>query len=75
MHDGGKARYPAQKCEGMLSRFTTILGDAGINIDGMANKSKGDFAYALFDVDACVSDEVLEKLRAVDGVLRVRKVK
>ena len=64
-----------KNAKGMLSRFTTILGDAGINIDGMANKSKGDFAYALFDVDACVSDEVLEKLRAVDGVLRVRKVK
>ena len=31
---------------GMLSHFTTILGNAGINIDGMANKSRGDYAYA-----------------------------
>lgn len=60
---------------GMLSRFTTILGDAGINIDGMANKSKGDYAYALIDMDTSVSDEVLMALQAVEGVLKVRKVK
>lgn len=60
---------------GMLSRFTTILGDAGINIDGMANKSKGDYSYALFDVDASVTEDVLKKLESIEGVLKVRKVK
>lgn len=61
--------------KGMLSQLTTILGDAGINIDGMANKSKGDYAYALIDVDAPVTEEVLAKLKETEGVLRVRKVK
>lgn len=60
---------------GMLSHYTTLLGDAGVNIDGMANKSKGDYAYALIDVDTSVSEEVLEKLKNTDGVLKVRKVK
>lgn len=60
---------------GMLSRFTTILGDAGINIAGMANASKGEYAYALFDVDLPVTEEVLEKLVKIDGILRVRKIK
>lgn len=60
---------------GMLSHYTTLLGDAGVNIDGMANKSKGDYAYALIDVDTSVSEEVLEKLKHTDGVLKVRKVK
>ncbi len=64
-----------KNASGMLSRFTTILGDAGINIDGMANKSKGDYAYALIDVDAPVTEEVLGKLDQIEGVLRVRKVK
>lgn len=64
-----------KNASGMLSRFTTILGDAGINIDGMANKSKGDYAYALIDVDAPVTEEVLGKLNQIEGVLRVRKVK
>ena len=61
--------------KGMLGQFTTIFGDAGINIDGMANKSKGDYAYALFDVDTIVKDEVIEKLINTKGVLKVRKIK
>ena len=60
---------------GMLSHLTTTLGDAGINIDGMANKSKGDYAYDLIDIDSNATDEVLEKLRAIKGVLKVRKIK
>ena len=60
---------------GMLSHFTTILGNAGINIDGMANKSRGDYEYALIDVDTNVPDDVLAKLEQTDGVLKVRKVK
>lgn len=64
-----------RNASGMLSQFTTILGDAGINIDGMANKSKGDYAYALIDVDTTVTENVLQKLEATEGVLKVRKVK
>lgn len=60
---------------GMLSRFTTILGDAGMNIDGMANRAKGDYAYALIDVDAEVTEEVLTKLAGLNGVLKVRRIK
>lgn len=61
--------------KGMLSRFTTILGDAGINIDEMANKSKGNYAYALIDVGSAVSGEVIAQLADIEGVLRVRKIK
>lgn len=64
-----------RNASGMLSHFTTILGDAGINIDGMANKAKGDYAYALIDVDSSVGDDVLAKIKATEGVLKVRKVK
>lgn len=64
-----------RNASGMLSRFTTILGDAGINIDGMANKSKADYAYALIDVDTTVTDEVLKNLRDTEGVLKVRRIK
>lgn len=60
---------------GMISQYTNIFGEAGINISGMANKSKGDYAYALLDVDSPVTDEVISKLESVEGVLRVRKVK
>ena len=59
----------------MISRFTTILGDAGMNIHEMANKSKGDYAYTMFDLDTPVTEESVEKLKAVEDVYRVRVVK
>ena len=61
--------------KGMNSQYTTILGDANINIADMTNKSKGDYAYALLDVDAPLTEDVIEKLKQISGVLRVRKVK
>lgn len=71
----GRVGILHRNAKGMLSQFTTILGDAGINIDGMANKSKGAYAYALFDLDATAPDEVLAKLQATEGVLKVRRIK
>ena len=44
-----------------------------INIDGMANKSKGDYAYALLDLDTSVPENVLEKLKNTEGVLKVAR--
>jgi D-3-phosphoglycerate dehydrogenase len=41
----------------------------------MTNKAKGDYAYALIDVDSPITEDVLKKLQAIDDVLRVRLVK
>lgn len=60
---------------GKIGEFTKIMGDAGVNIDNMTNKSKGDYAYTLMDVDAPVSDEVVTALKAARSVLKVRVVK
>ena len=61
--------------KGMISRYTAILGDAGINISNMTNKSKGDYACALLDLDAPVDETVAGKLADVEGVLKVRGIK
>lgn len=71
----GRVGVLHRNVSGMISQYTTIFGDAGINIASMANTSKGDYAYALLDVDSPVTEEVIEKLAKTDGVLRVRKVK
>ncbi|MBQ8279888.1 MAG: phosphoglycerate dehydrogenase [Roseburia sp.] len=71
----GRVGILHRNVSGMISQYTTIFGEAGINIASMANTSKGEYAYALLDVDSPVTDEVLEKLTATEGVLRVRKVK
>ncbi|MDO4299358.1 MAG: phosphoglycerate dehydrogenase [Lachnospiraceae bacterium] len=57
----------------MISRFADILADT--NIKNMSNTSKGDYAYTLLDLDSVVSEEILERLKAVDGVIKVRIVK
>lgn len=71
----GRVGILHKNVSGKLSSFTTILSDAGINIDGMANKSKGDYSYALFDVDTTLTEDVIGKLKSVEGVLRVRRIK
>lgn len=61
--------------KGMISQYTAVLGEANINISNMTNKSKGEYACALIDVDAPVTDAVVEKLSQTEGVLKVRVVK
>lgn len=59
----------------MLSRITSALGDANINIENMQNKSRGGYAYTLTDIDSHLTDEGFKNLQEIDGILRVRKVK
>ena len=59
----------------MIGQFTSILGNAGVNIDAIANKSRGDFAYSLIDVDAPIPAEVVDQLKKSDAVIRVRVIK
>lgn len=59
----------------MLNRITNVFSEANINIAHMTNKSSGDYAYCVFDIDSESSKEVADKLSAIDGVLKVRVVK
>lgn len=61
--------------KGVISKLTTILGDAGINIADMTNKSRGEYAYSLFDLDAAAGTDVKEALEALEEVLKVRIIK
>ena len=56
----------------MLGQISTTMAQFGLNIHNMVNKSRGEMAYTLVDVDSAVADPVLESLRAIDGVLSVR---
>lgn len=59
----------------LISQLTTVLGNGGINIENMLNKSKKDYAYTMIDASGDVSDDIAAKLSAVDGVIRVRIIK
>ena len=56
----------------MLGQISTAMANAGLNIHNMVNKSRGDMAYTLVDVDSPVGDSVIAALRGIDGVLAVR---
>lgn len=58
----------------MVAQISHILGQAKINIQHMVNESRGDLAYTLIDTDSEVSDESINNLLAVDGVLSVRTI-
>ena len=56
----------------MLGQISTAMAKAGLNIHNMVNKSRGDMAYTLVDVDSPVDDGVLDEIRRIGGVLSVR---
>ena len=56
----------------MLGQISTTMAHAGLNIHNMVNKSRGEVAYTLLDVDSAVAAPVLARLRAIAGVLSVR---
>jgi D-3-phosphoglycerate dehydrogenase len=56
----------------MVGQISTTMAQAGLNIHNMVNKSRGDMAYTLVDVDSAVSDAIIAQLKAIEGVLAVR---
>jgi D-3-phosphoglycerate dehydrogenase len=56
----------------MVGQISSAMADAGLNIHNMLNRSKGDMAYTLVDVDSPVKPEVIAKIAAVQGVRAVR---
>ena len=59
----------------MLGQITSILAKGGINITASINKQKNDYAYNIIETDSQVSDALTEELKAVDGVVMVRRIK
>ena len=58
----------------MITKFTTVLSSYNINIEEMVNKSKGDYAYSVFDIDMEVTEEMKKALEEIEGVLKVRAI-
>lgn len=58
----------------MIAQFTTAVSNAGINIDSMADKSKGDYAYSIIDVDGKADEKLVKAIKEIEGVIRVRVI-
>ena len=68
----GRVTICHKNIPGMLGAFTTVMGNAGVNISDMTNKGKGDYAYTMMDLESEATEEMVKALEAVDGVLKVR---
>ena len=58
-----------------LSPFTTVMANENINIDGLMNKSRGEYAYTVLDLDHTPSQHAVEALKKINGVIRVRVIR
>jgi D-3-phosphoglycerate dehydrogenase len=56
----------------MVGQVSTKLAEAGLNIEDLLNKSMGNVAYTVVDLSGPVSGDILDSLRAIEGVLKVR---
>ena len=69
-----ESRLTVTNCNapGTLSHILNVLGDANLNVADLLNKSRGDIAYNLIDLNSAPNPDVLDKVNAVDGVINVR---
>ena len=71
----GRIAVAHKNVHSMLSQFTTLFANDGINIENMVNKSRGDYAYTIFDICNPSTEKLVNELQAIDGVIKVRIVK
>ena len=58
----------------MLAQFTKVFSTENVNIENMANKSKGDYAYTVLDICTVADDKFVKEIEAINGVLKVRVI-
>ena len=58
----------------MVGQISTLLAEANLNIADLLNKSRGELAYTLIDVEGAVPAAVIDRIRAIDGVLSIRTI-
>lgn len=71
----GRIAINHRNIRNMLSQFTSVFSGENINIANMINKSKGEYAYSIFDIEIPSTEELVNKLASIDGVLKVRIIK
>ncbi len=74
-NQAGRIAIMHKNVANMITKFTACFGDEGINISDMMNKSKGEFAYTLIDTEVKADTHIVDKLKNIEGVIKVRVVK
>ncbi len=71
----GRVAVAHKNVHSMLSQFTTVFAKEGINIENMVNKSRGNYAYTIFDICSEATDAIVKDLEGINGVIKVRIIK
>ncbi len=71
----GRVAVAHKNVHSMLTQFTGVFSKDGINIENMVNKSRGNYAYTIFDICGTATDQIVRDLESVDGVIKVRVIK
>ena len=72
--EGGRLAIANANVPNMVGQISTALAEAGLNIADLLNKSKGELAYTLVDVDGELPDSVIERIGSIEGVLSFRVI-
>ena len=73
--EAGRVAIFHKNVANMITKFTACFGDEGINISDLMNKSRGEVAYTMMDIETPADAAIIEKLSQIEGVFRVRVVK
>lgn len=74
-YEGGRITFVHTNTPNMVGQITSIIAKGNVNIAHMVNRSRGDYAYTMVDVDQIISDESVRELEAIQGVIKVRVIK
>ena len=72
--DGKRITVTNRNIPNMISKFSSILAKHNINISDLLNKSRGEIAYNIIDVNGDITQDLIDELKAIDGVIRVRVI-
>lgn len=71
----GRVAILHKNVKGLIGKYTAVMGNNNINISDMTNKSRGDYAYSLLDIDSPITEAAIEQLKGIESVLKVRVIK
>lgn len=74
-NQAGRVAIYHKNIANMITKFAACFGNEGINITDMMNKSRGEYAYTMIDIEKPAQKAMIEKLESIEGVIRVRVVK
>ena len=69
---GSRLTFANQNVPKVLGNVLSILADFNLNVVDMVNKSRNEVAYNIIDIEGELSSQIVEKIQAVEGVIRVR---